>query len=238
MREFLGDHVSPCATPCDPKVNLVAATADEAAALDPATPYRAAIGALLWLSLSTRPDISFAVFVVGRYSASPRPAHWTAVKRILRYLAGMPFLGITYRKHGTELGIFSAFSDADHAGDHGSRKSTSGFVVIMAGASISWLARLQKSVSISTVEAEYMALSACAMKVVWLRALFSELGFRQPSATLIRGDNMGSISLAKHPTAHQRTKHIAIHYHYTRDKSRPRRSSCGGSRQRPWSRTS
>ncbi|KAK4704691.1 hypothetical protein P7C70_g1518, partial [Phenoliferia sp. Uapishka_3] len=219
VAEFLGLKVSPVSTPCDPKLHLVAATPAEAAALDPATPYRAAIGALLWLSLSTRPDIAFAVSVVGRYSASPGVAHWTAVKRIFRYLAGTPFYGLIYRKvDGETVGLFDAFSDADHAGDHDSRKSTSGFVVRMAGAAISWLARLQKSVSISTTEAEYMGLSACAMEVVWLRALFSELGFRQPGPTLIRGDNMGSISLAKHPTAHQRTKHIAIHYHFTRDK--------------------
>ncbi|KAK4700421.1 hypothetical protein P7C70_g5826, partial [Phenoliferia sp. Uapishka_3] len=216
--EYLGEKVSPVSTPCDPKLHLVAATAAEAAALDPSTPYRAAIGALLWLSLSTRPDIAFAVSVVGRHSASPGVAHWTAVKRIFRYLAGTPHYGLLYTKSEGLIGVFDAFSDADHAGDHDSRKSTSGFVVRMAGAAISWLARLQKSVSISTTEAEYMGLSACAMEVVWLRALFSELGFCQPAATLIRGDNMGSISLAKHPTAHQRTKHIAIHYHFTRDK--------------------
>ncbi|KAK4695272.1 putative transposase, partial [Phenoliferia sp. Uapishka_3] len=219
VAEFLGLTVSPVSTPCDPKLHLVAATPAEAAALDPTTPYRAAIGALLWLSLSTRPDIAFAVSVVGRHSASPGVAHWTAVKRIFRYLAGTPHYGLVYRKMDGELvGVFDAFSDADHAGDHDSRKSTSGFVVRLAGAAISWLARLQKSVSILTTEAEYMGLSACAMEVVWLRALFSELGFRQLEPTLIRGDNMGSISLAKHPTAHQRTKHIAIHYHFTRDK--------------------
>ncbi|KAK4699290.1 hypothetical protein P7C70_g6971, partial [Phenoliferia sp. Uapishka_3] len=216
--EYLGEQVSPVSTPCDPKLHLVAATAAEAAALDPATPYRAAIGALLCLSLSTHPDIAFAVSVVGRHSASPGVAHWTAVKRIFRYLAGTPHYGLLYSKSDDSIGVFDAFSDADHAGDHDSRKSTSGFVVRMAGTAISWLSRLQKSVSISTTEAEYMGLSACAMEVVWLRALFSELGFRQPDTTLIRGDNMGSISLAKHPTAHQRTKHIAIHYHFTRDK--------------------
>ncbi|KAK4700455.1 hypothetical protein P7C70_g5791, partial [Phenoliferia sp. Uapishka_3] len=219
VAEFLGLTVSPVSTPCDPKLHLVAATPAEAAALDPSTPYRAAIGALLWLSLSTRPDIAFAVSVVGRHSAAPGVAHWTTVKRIFCYLAGTPHYGLVYRKVDVELvGVFDAFSDADHAGHQVSRKSTSGFVIRLASAVISWLARLQKSLSISTTEAEYMGLSACAMEVVWLRALFSELGFRQPEATLIRGDNMGSISLAKHPTAHQRTKHIAIHYHFTRDK--------------------
>ncbi|KAK4694523.1 putative transposase, partial [Phenoliferia sp. Uapishka_3] len=96
--EYLGAQVSPVSTPCDPKLHLVAATPAEAAALDPSTPYCAAIGALLWLSLCTQPNIAFAVSVIGRHSVSPGVAHWTAVKRIFRYLAGTPHYGLVYRK--------------------------------------------------------------------------------------------------------------------------------------------
>ena len=162
-------------------------------------------------------DIAQPVAVASRFCSAPSEAHWTAVKHIFRYLAFTSTLGLVYSRHDGPIGIPSAFSDADHGGSRGdSWKSTSGFIVTLASAAIWWVSRLQKSVALSTVKAEYMALSLCAMEVIWLRAILDELRFRQLEPTLIRGNNQGSISLAKHPSAHQRTKHISLHYHFTR----------------------
>ncbi|KAK4692637.1 hypothetical protein P7C70_g9087, partial [Phenoliferia sp. Uapishka_3] len=179
--------------------------------------YSEAVGALLWLSLSTRPDIAFAVSLVARFTAAPGTSHWTAVKRIFRYLQATPNYGLRYSGHEGENGRLRAMCDADLGGDKDSRKSMSAYVFLMCGAAVDWLSRLQKSVACSTVEAEYMSLSLCARNAVWLRKLLAELGCPQIGPTLIRGDNEGSLTLAVHPSQHQRTKHIDIHYHNTRN---------------------
>jgi hypothetical protein len=108
-------------------------------------------------------------------------------------------------------------ADADWAGDVGDRRSTTGFVFKLAGAPISWTSKKQATVSLSTTEAEYMALAAAAQEVVWLRLLLKDLGHEQAGPTTIRGDNMGSLHLVKNPVLHSRTKHIDIRHHYIRE---------------------
>ncbi|KAK4691687.1 hypothetical protein P7C70_g9295, partial [Phenoliferia sp. Uapishka_3] len=218
VERFIGStHSRPVASPCDTKVSLVTATPAERAQLGDDSLYSEAVGALLWLSLSTRPDIAFAVSLVARFTACPGTSHWTAVKRIFRYLQATPNYGLRYSGHEGENGRLKAMCDADLGGDKDSRKSMSAYVFTMCGAAIDWLSRLQKSVACSTVEAEYMSLSLCARNAVWLRNLLAELGFPQDGPTLLRGDNEGSLTLAVHPSQHQRTKHIDIHYHNTRN---------------------
>ncbi|KAK4694238.1 putative transposase, partial [Phenoliferia sp. Uapishka_3] len=212
-----GSPTRPVASPCDTKVSLVAATPAERAQIGENSLYSEAVGALLWLSLSTRPDIAFAVSLVARFTAAPGTPHWTAVKRIFRYLQATPNYGLRFSGHEGENGRLKAMCDADLGGDKDSRKSMSAYVFTMCGAAVDWLSRLQKSVACSTVEAEYMSLSLCARNAVWLRNLLAELGRPQIGPTLLRGDNEGSLTLAVHPSQHQRTKHIDIHYHNTRN---------------------
>ena len=171
----------------------------------------------MYLSTCTRPDISYAVGLVARFTENPGPKHWVAVKQIFRYLCGNPTLGIVYSK--TLAGpVFDVMVDADHTGNTKDRKSTNGYIFKMSGAPIVWISKKQQSVLIPSTEAEYMGLSACAREAIWLRALFSELSFAQPNGTTIRGDNKGLLMLAAHPSNHQRTKHINIHYHFTRER--------------------
>ncbi|KAK4700243.1 hypothetical protein P7C70_g6005, partial [Phenoliferia sp. Uapishka_3] len=218
VERFIGStHQRPVASPCDTKVSLVAATPAERAAIGKNSLYSEAVGALLWLSLSTRPDIAFSVSLVARFTAAPGSSHWTAVKRIFRYLQATPNYGLRYSGNEGENGRLKAMCDADLGGDKDSWKSMSAYVFTMCGAAIDWLSRLQKSVACSTVEAEYMSLSLCARNAVWLRNLLAELGCPQIGPTLLRGDNEGSLTLAVHPSQHQRTKHIDIHYHNTRN---------------------
>jgi hypothetical protein len=117
----------------------------EPLAAEDATKYRSIVGALQYLTL-TRPDIAFAVNKVYQYLHSPTSSHWTAVKRILRYL-----------KH--TMGLVSAFSDVDWAGCSNDRKSTGGFAVFLGPNLISWCAKKQKTVSRSSTEAEYKAMA-------------------------------------------------------------------------------
>jgi histone deacetylase 1/2 len=135
--------------------------------------YRSIVGALQYLTL-TRPDLSFLVNKVCQYLHAPTTAHWTAVKRILRYVKNTSQLGITFRKSSSTL--LSAFSDADWAGCIEDRRSTGGFTIFIGPNLVSWIARKQDSVSRCSTEAEYKALANATTELIWVEALLRELG--------------------------------------------------------------
>ena len=135
-------------------------------------PYREAIGSLLYASLATRPDIAFAVNQAARYVSDPGRAHWTAVKRIFRYLKGTKDFGIMYRR-GEEGHDLVAFSDADWAGNRDNRRSTSGFICFLHDGPVNWLSASQKCVALSTHESETIAGSVSASELIHLGMLRS-----------------------------------------------------------------
>ena len=138
-----------------------------------------------------------------------------AAKRVLRYFKQTKDLNLTYVKNSLEAII--GYSNADWAGDVQDRRSTSGNVFLLGGGAITWSSRKQSSVALSTVEAEYMALSVATQKAIWLRHLQEELGVTDTGPTLIYEDNQGAISMAKNPVFHKRTKHVQIRYHFVRE---------------------
>ena len=95
---------------------------------------------------------------------NPTNQHWTAVKRILRYLNGTKELGLLY--NSGEMKDCVGYSDADWAGDLDDRKSTSGYIFHTGGAAVSWKSKKQSSVALSTAEAEYMALASAAQEAL------------------------------------------------------------------------
>jgi histone deacetylase 1/2 len=137
------------------------------------TTYRSIVGALQYLTL-TRPDLSYSVNKVCQYLQAPTKTHWTAVKRILRYIQGTLKVGLTFQKSASSL--LSAFSDAYWAGCLDDRRSTGGFAVFFGPNLISWSARKQATVSRSSTEAEYKALANATTKLIWVEALLRELG--------------------------------------------------------------
>ena len=113
---------------------------------------------MIWLLSPTRPDISNAVRSVARYSSAPKAIHWKAALGILAYINGTSCLGITYQK-GTAASIsLEVFADADYASKATDRRSVSGGAIMCAGACVCWFSRTQKCVTLSTSEAEYVAL--------------------------------------------------------------------------------
>jgi hypothetical protein len=141
-----------CSTPMECRLKLH--KEDGAKAVD-ATMYRSIVGSLRYLT-NTRPDITHAVGVISRYMEKPSTTHWTAVKQILRYIKGTQDLGCRYRA-GRGTTVLTGFSDSDHAGDVGDRKSTSGQVFFLNENLVSWTSQKQKVVAISSCEAEYVA---------------------------------------------------------------------------------
>lgn len=136
-------------------------------------PYREAVGSLMYLSLGTRPDITHAVAVASRYLEKPTTEHENAVKRILKYLKGTAKYGIIYSNSNRPELI--GYSDADHASDVETRRSTSGYIFELNNGLVSWNCERQKSVSISTMEAEYIAGSEAVRELIWLKRILNEL---------------------------------------------------------------
>jgi hypothetical protein len=181
-------------------------------------PYQSAIGSLMYAMLGTRPDIAYAVGAVSQYCSNPGRGHWTAVKRILRYLKGTMNFSLEYKGTNEQL---IGYSDADWAGNIDDRRSTTGYVFLVADGAVSWNSRKQPTVALSTTEAEYMALAHATKEGVWIRRFLSEIGLGSPcqKPTPIYSDNQGSIALVKNPVNHARTKHIDIKHHFVREKT-------------------
>ena len=213
LSRFGMEESKPCKTPAETTLKLK--REDESKSIT--CPYKEAIGSLMFASIGTRPDITAAVGIVSRFQVNPQLTHWTAVKRILRYLKGTSEMGITFRKTADKLTL-TGYADADWAGDLDDRKSTSGYVFMLGGGPISWKSRKQQSVALSSTEAEYLAMSDATTEAIWLRGLLDELGQTQLEPTVIHEDNQGSIALSKNPEKHSRMKHIDIRYHFIREK--------------------
>lgn len=178
-------------------------------------PYREAIGCLLFAAQITRPDISYAVNVLSRYTINPGKAHWAAVKRIFRYLKGTVNRKLVY---GTKASKIEGFCDADWASDIDERKSTTGYVFMLQGAAISWSSRRQPTVALSTTEAEFMSLVSAMQEGMWLQRIEQELFSNASKTLLLHCDNKGAIQLAINNAYSSRTKHIEIKANFIREK--------------------
>nr|GFB22924.1 retrovirus-related Pol polyprotein from transposon TNT 1-94 [Tanacetum cinerariifolium] len=196
------------------KLNLVGKPVDH-------TDYRSMITSLMYVT-SSRPDIMFATYQISclqlvcvqdirliLMNIMCRP-----LKRIFRYLKGNINLGIWYPKDsGFDL---TAYSDADRAGCHLDRKSTSGSVQFLGDKLVCWSSKKQNCVSISTAESEYVAVSGCCAQVLWMRTQLTDYGFFYDKVP-IYCDSKRTIVISCNPVQHTRTKHIDVRYHFIKD---------------------
>lgn len=173
------------------------------------------MGALLFLTCVSRPDIAYAVNVVSRYVNDPGPPHVTAVKRILRYLINTKDVSIVYKANKDNRELIG-YSDSDFAGDLDTRKSNTGYIFLMNGGPVTWSSRKQNTVALSTTESEYMAASEAAKEILWIRQFLNDIGELQNSFTL-HVDNQSAIKLINNPVFHKRSKHIDIRYNFIRE---------------------
>ncbi|KAI3665096.1 hypothetical protein L6452_43714 [Arctium lappa] len=180
-----------------------------------ASKYRRLIGRLLYLQ-ATRPDIAYSVNNLSQFVSDPRQNHMNAVFRILRYLKATPGQGILLQKEGgTNL---VAYSDSDWLGCPLTRRSRTGYLVLLGGAPISWKTKKQSVVSRSSAEAEYRAMASTVSEIIWLRWLLQELGLPQIGSTTLFCDNQAARHIANNPVFHERTKHVEMDCYFVRER--------------------
>jgi hypothetical protein len=180
--------------------------------------YMQVIGALLHISNSTRPDITYTVSILAAKMQSPSKLDWLRIKRLLRYLQGTKKYSIKVKRNQHNIQSH-VYTDADHASCTETRRSRTGILILLGGFPITWHSKKQNLVTLSTVESEYVAASTATQELTWVLSLLNELkiSFDKP---IIHIDNQGAIAIAKDPVHHGRTKHIDIKYHYIREKYR------------------
>jgi hypothetical protein len=181
------------------------------------TPYQEIIGCLQWLAGCTIPEISFAASYLARYTANPTENHWELALRTTSYLAHIRTVRLPLG--GPNQVTLIRWVDADRAGCHDTRRSTTGYLFKINNSPMVWSSKRQQTVATSTVEADYIAIAEAAKEALWLRDLLKELGFGNivTEATVLHTDNQGAIRLAINPSTHQRTKHIDIKDHLIRE---------------------
>lgn len=185
--------------------------------------YRNCIGSLLYLACWTRPDISFAVSELSRFVSKPCVKHWDAAKHLMRYIKGTLDFGIKYTKpnstgNGEVPNVLWGYVDSDWAGCPDSRRSTSGYVLMLNGAAISWKSKRQTVVALSSAEAEYISASSLVQEVIYVRRLLENLGFPQTKPTTIYEDNSTCIAWSEGAVVgSDKAKHIDLRVHYVHE---------------------
>lgn len=215
LDRFEISNVTPARTPGDSNVKLNK-SATEASA-EYRSLYLRKFGSLNYLPTMTRPDLSHALSLCGRYNANPDQSHMDAMDRIYAYLSNSQSLGITYEN--IETVELVGYVDSDYLGCVDTRRSTTGWVFMLANGPVSWSSRRQDTVSLSSTEAEYVAATEAVKEAVWLRRFINDLrlpGVQLPSVKL-HIDNRSAIKLANNPENHRRTKHIDAKHHYIRE---------------------
>ncbi len=176
--------------------------------------YQSLVGTLLYASKSTRPDIANAVRNASQNMVNPKKSHMDQAYRIAQYLINHTEEGIKYdENNGLEM---TAYVDSNFADKMEKRKSVTGFIIMLGGGVIEWKSQCQGTVSLSSTEAEYKALSQCACEVVHLTQILKDFGIEMKEITIYE-DNVGAIKLAENWASTKRTKHIDVRHHYVRE---------------------
>jgi len=229
-------------TPMDSNLKLVK-TPPEQVILSEEFDYMSAVGGLLYISMTTRPDISYATSVLSRFMACPGVDHVRAAKRVIQYLyrtkthgllfsrqklmnsvgaphaSDTPELYVHTRKNTSivmnedeyeQEQLLRCYCDADLAGDVETRRSTSGFCIMLFGAVIHWVTKLQPTVALSTAEAETIAATEAIKQIMYLRLFLRELGHEQKYPTAVFEDNAAAIAFSEKREQSKRTKHYQM----------------------------
>jgi len=214
LLQFGMNEANPVSTPMDPgsRLNKGKGNKDD---IKTNRPYRELIGSLMYIAIGTRPDIAHSVSALSQFNDCFDDSHWSAAKKILRYLKGTVNIGLMFKKSFS--GQLEGYVDADWGSCVIDRRSYTGYVFLLSGSAVTWESRKQRTVALSTTEAEYMGITEAVKESIYLKNFLIELGFDELSKIKLWSDNQGATLLAKNAVYHQRSKHIDIRYHFVRE---------------------
>ncbi|KYN11440.1 Copia protein [Trachymyrmex cornetzi] len=178
--------------------------------------YRNLIGTLLYISTSTRLDVSYSVNNLSRFQNCYDESHYKYALRILKYLYQTRNLKLIYRKN-LDADVIDTFVDADWAGDKVDRKSTTGYIIRNFGNVIYWKSRKQGSVTKSSTAAEYVALSESISEIKVVLNLLKDFKIKLNKPVKVYKDNSGAIAIAKFGNLTKNSKYIEVHYHFVNE---------------------
>ncbi|SOV04579.1 uncharacterized protein UDID_17140 [Ustilago sp. UG-2017a] len=208
LAKHLDKRTKPTMVPMQsiPEGTLVASAAQQ-------KEYPVIVGKLLWVANSTRPDLSLTVGILARHMREPTQEHYQAAQQVLRYLESTKEVGLVCRANESQEPLVT-HSDANWASDATiQRRSTSGSVALVYGNPVAWKSATQKCVSLSAVEAEFIAATEATREVLFLKQLLRSIGIATGTPT-VYSDNTGCIQVSKDPAQHWKLKHINTKYHF------------------------
>lgn len=178
--------------------------------------YQKLVGKLIYLTI-TKPDITYTVHVLSQFMHCPTNVHHQAAIKVLRYLARNPEQDILFASQ--QQAKLQAYCDSDWAGCPNTRRSTTGFCILLGQTPISWKAKRQSVVSRSSAEAELRSMAMTICEVMWVKQLLKDLGMKDNDVVPVYCDNQATLAITANPVHHDRTKHAAIDCHFLRDKA-------------------
>jgi hypothetical protein len=174
-------------------------------------PLRGIVGELMWIAGCTRPDIYFSVIDLASQVLEPTNYTWMAATRILKYLANTTEWGISYRRGDYNM---EAYVDSDWAAEQRGSRSQSGFIIFQQGGPISWGSKRQKTVAMSSAEAEYYAACDLGKVVRWVANTRFEMKWPTPKPFTAHEDNRACINISENGLGGRNVRHIRIRYHF------------------------
>ncbi|CAM8916933.1 unnamed protein product [Rhodiola kirilowii] len=164
----------------------------------------------------TEPNLAHSVSAVSKYMATPGKAHWHDVRWLLKYVKGSLNKGLMFGQSNSATDMVVGYVDSDFVDIIDTRESQTGYVFTIYGTAVSWRASLQGMVTLSTTEAEFVAVTEAVKEALWIKGVLGELGYSQ-DCIRICCDSQGAIHLSKHQVFHERSKHIDVKLHFVRE---------------------
>jgi hypothetical protein len=183
-------------------------------------PYRNLIGSLAFLASRTRPDISYALNIFSQFQSNPGMTHWMGLLKLLGYVKYTQNLKLNLSAISNTNLI--GYTDADFANNKDDRTSMGGMILFVDRVPISWRSNKQKSVCLSSMESEFVALTDASKELVWFQRILQECQIHKiflikQDTPLLLADNQASMDFSKSPIENHRSKHIDVKLFFVRD---------------------
>jgi len=182
--------------------------------------YMSGVGMLLYLVKYSRPDIANAVRELTKCMDGATPAAYKEMLRLVKFVLCTKTWGLKIMPKspdGTMKWNLVSFSDSDWAGDKDNRRSINGFIIFLCGVPIVWRSKQQKTVALSSSEAEFVAISEAVKEILFVLQLLRTMNIPVEMPIKVRVDNMGAIFMSENASSGIRTRHVDTRYHFVRE---------------------